>query len=142
MSFKSAMIFLSVGSMLASGAYYVFERISGDKPGQQIHGGNSALAQEEIRKAQASEPGGWKANYHMGLAMLRFEKYNAAINYLGKAQSGNPEEIGILNALGEAHYMIGRFDTARDYLISVLDIDPSNTDALDLMEDIASEEGK
>jgi len=89
------------------------------------------------------------AYYQMGLRLLRQEKYEAAVQMLGKV---DPEQVGLATALQQAHaqelrraenlLQEGAFDNALARAQRVLMYDPSNREAGDLINRILCRQGQ
>lgn len=61
--------------------------------------------------------------------LIEGEKYEKAISELDKALLDEPDDADLLNLLGYSNRKLGNFDTALDYYLKALKIDPEHRGA-------------
>lgn len=63
------------------------------------------------------------------LTLIEDEKYQQAIDELGKALTKKPEDADLLNLVAFSNRKLGRFDVAREYYFKALAIEPEHRGA-------------
>jgi tetratricopeptide (TPR) repeat protein len=117
-----------------------FHNLLGDVEAKE---GHLEAAAEQYRAAAQMDPSE-KNLFDLGTHLLRYHGLEAAAKVLCYAVARYPRSARIIVALGVAYYSIGRYDDAIEQLCRAVDLDPSDTRALDFlgkMYDIAPEKG-
>lgn len=95
--------------------------------------GNLTPAINRFREASRTDPNNALAFRNLGLAFLLEGSTLKSINALEQSSILAPQDTVTLLALADAYNRIDRKDSAKDMLMKILEIDPSDTRALKLL---------
>ena len=96
--------------------------------------GSYDAAQAELGKALEADSDEWRTPFYLGIIQIHLRRYSPAIPYLERAFILNPTQPKIPNALGVAYFKRGKFDLAKGYFSTSLELDPANADTKAMVE--------
>lgn len=100
--------------------------------------GNYPEALRIFENIPAGAPREWYARYYQGSTYIMLKQYQPAINYLEQALALNPTETQIMHALGVVYFKLGKFKISKAYYVSILEIDPGDSEARGLLETLTN----
>jgi tetratricopeptide (TPR) repeat protein len=95
------------------------------------------LALEVLRQVPDDDAWSAQARYYEGSSYMMLEDYEAAAASLESALVHDPQDTGVLYALGVAYYKLGNLALAKAYFGEVLKINPNDEHAKGLMDIMA-----
>ena len=95
------------------------------------------MALEVLRQVPNGQPETASARYYEGSTYMMLKDYEAAIVSLESALALEPQNTGVLYALGVAYYKLGNLAVAKGYFGAVLEINPNDEQAKGLMDIMA-----
>lgn len=95
------------------------------------------LALEVLRQVPEDHAESSQARYYEGSSYMMLNDYEAAVVSLESALALDPQDPGVLYALGVAYYKLGNLDLAKAYFGEVLKINPNDEHAKGLMDIMA-----
>lgn len=95
------------------------------------------LALEVLRQVPDGQPESVQARYYEGSSQMMLQDYEAAVTSLESALALEPQNTGVLYALGVAYYKLGNLAVAKGYFGAVLEINPNDEQAKGLMDIMA-----
>lgn len=84
----------------------------------------------------------WHLPYYMASTHVMLKNFESAAPLLEQALVLNPDETQILFELGVVYYKLGKISLSKSYFASVVELDPTNTDAKGLMDIMVNLERK
>ena len=95
------------------------------------------LALEVLRQVPEDHAESAQARYYEGSSYMMLKDYDAAAASLESALAHDPQDTGVLYALGVAYYKLGNLTLAKAYFGEVLKINPNDEHAKGLMDIMA-----
>ncbi len=95
------------------------------------------LALEVLRQVPEDDAWSSQARYYEGSSYMMLKDYEAAAASLELALVNDPQDTGVLYALGVAYYKLGNLALAKAYFGEVLKINPNDEQAKGLMDIMA-----
>ena len=95
------------------------------------------LALEVLRQVPDGAAESARARYYEGSSYMMLDNYEAAVGSLESALALEPQNMGVLYALGVAYYKLGNLAVAKGYFGAVLEINPNDEQAKGLMDIMA-----
>jgi tetratricopeptide (TPR) repeat protein len=95
------------------------------------------LALEVLRQVPDDDAWSAQARYYEGSSYMMLEDYEAAAASLESALVHDPQDTGVLYAMGVAYYKLGNLAVAKAYFGEVLKINPNDEHAKGLMDIMA-----
>lgn len=81
-------------------------------------------------------------SFRNGSAMLKYEMYEDALEYLHKADVEEPDNADINNLLGFSYRKLGRYEDAQRHYSKALQIDPKHRGAHEYLGELYLETGR
>jgi tetratricopeptide (TPR) repeat protein len=97
--------------------------------------GNNDAAERLLRETVTEQPQLYEAAYSLGLLLAERNKYEDAVEFLGKAAKGMPNRTRVHYNLGLLLQQLGQLDEAETALQRALEIEPDTMDYLHAMAD-------
>jgi tetratricopeptide (TPR) repeat protein len=79
------------------------------------------------------------ANYYMGIALKASGKYDEAIIYFEKLLNKSDQHVSAQYHLGRTYMKNYNYDKAKGYFKRVLELDPENKNASDMLEFLSND---
>ena len=95
------------------------------------------LALEVLRQVPDGQAETARARYYEGSSHMMLNDYEAAVVNLESALALEPQNTGVLYALGVAYYKLGNLAVAKGYFGAVLEINPNDEQAKGLLDIMA-----
>src|SRR5687767_4998405 len=130
---KRSIIFTALVSSCFIQANFIADSLSQYRGNQAFHAKDFKRAQQEYGKIFDNDPYDPQANYNVGLALYKQNKYEDSLPYFSRAASSasknNVLQQQALFNQGNAHAQLKQLDEALQSYEKVLEINPNNDQA-------------